>query len=98
VVVPQPCLPVSTRLQGRDSTKICPHCGIEEDVRHMAYDCMVAEYIHEAVFKEWWARTMDSTWSTTHSFKRGCTEIPIPNSNNDIIVSEGTPILCRTAS
>jgi hypothetical protein len=43
---------------------------MEEDITHMAYDCMVAEYIREAVFKEWWARTMDSTWSTTHSFRR----------------------------
>jgi hypothetical protein len=43
---------------------------MEEDIRHMAYDCVVAEYIREAVFKEWWARTMDSTWSTTHSFRR----------------------------
>jgi hypothetical protein len=55
-------LPAGTRLRGKDASSACPHCGKTEDIRHMTYDCIVAAYIREIVFTEWWACTTDSKW------------------------------------
>jgi hypothetical protein len=35
----------------------------------MTYDCIVAAYIREIVFTEWWACTTDSKWVMQPSFK-----------------------------
>jgi hypothetical protein len=52
----------STRLRGKDANSVCPYCGEIEDIRHMTYDCMVAAYIRDIIFMEWWACTTDSRW------------------------------------
>jgi hypothetical protein len=45
------------------------HCGEVEDIRHMTYDCMVAAYIRDIVFTEWWACTTDSKWVRRSMFE-----------------------------
>jgi hypothetical protein len=55
-------LPVGTRLHGKDACNRCPHCMEVEDIKHMAYDCCVAQYIRKKVFKERWFRTTESRW------------------------------------
>jgi hypothetical protein len=62
-------LPVGTRLQGKGAKMECPHCGEPEDIRHMAFDCLVAKYIRKKVFKEWWAHTTDCSWVMHPTFK-----------------------------
>jgi hypothetical protein len=60
---------VGTRLRGKKAKAECPHCSKPEDIRHMAFDCLVAKYIRKMVFKEWWACTTDSTWANHPTFK-----------------------------
>jgi hypothetical protein len=62
-------LPAGTRLRGKDANSACPHRGEIEDIRHMTYDCMVAAYIRDIVFTEWWARTTDSKWVMRSTFE-----------------------------
>jgi hypothetical protein len=64
-------LPAGTRLRGKDASSACLHCGKTEDIRHMTYDCIVAAYIREIVFTEWWACTTDSKWVMQPSFENG---------------------------
>jgi hypothetical protein len=40
-----------------------------EDIKHMAYDCCVAQYIHKKVFKEWWFCTTESRWYNHPTFE-----------------------------
>jgi hypothetical protein len=61
--------PVGTRLRGKKAKAECPHYSRPEYIRHMAFDCLVAKYIRKMVFKEWWARTMDSIWANHPTFK-----------------------------
>jgi hypothetical protein len=42
-----------------------------EDIRHMAFNCLVAKYICKKVFKEWWARTTDCLW-VMHPTLKSC--------------------------
>jgi hypothetical protein len=58
-----------TRLRGKDANSACPHRREIEDIRHMTYDCMVAAYIRDIVFTEWWALTTDSKWVMRSTFK-----------------------------
>jgi hypothetical protein len=62
-------LPTGTRLRGKDANTACPHCGEVENIRHMTYDCMIAAYIRDIVFMEWWACTTDSKWVRRFTFK-----------------------------
>jgi hypothetical protein len=62
-------LPAGTMLRGKDASSACPHCGKTEDIRHMIYDCIVAAYIREIVFTEWWAYITDSKWVMQPFFK-----------------------------
>jgi hypothetical protein len=60
---------VGTRLRGKGAKTECPHCREPEDIRHMAFDCLVAKYIRKKVFKEWWAHTTDCSWVMHPTFK-----------------------------
>jgi hypothetical protein len=62
-------LPAGTRLRGKDANSACPRCREIEDIRHMTYDCMVAAYIRDIVFTEWWAHTTDSKWVMRSTFE-----------------------------
>jgi hypothetical protein len=62
-------LPVGIRLRGKGAKTECLHCREPEDIRHMAFDCLVAKYIHKKVFKEWWACITDCSWVTHPTFK-----------------------------
>jgi hypothetical protein len=62
-------LPVGTRLRGKDSDPACPHCGRDEDIRHMAFGCKIARKTRELAFKEWSARSGDLTWLWNQTFK-----------------------------
>ena len=63
-------LPVGTRLRGKDTDPSCPHCGKDEDICHMAYDCPMARDVRYMVFREWWHRTGDLLPCTNPSFTR----------------------------
>jgi hypothetical protein len=62
-------LPAGTRLRGNDANTACPHCREVEDIRHMTYDCIVAAYIRDIVFMEWWACATDSKWVRRSTFE-----------------------------
>jgi hypothetical protein len=55
-------LPVGTRLRCKETDNRCPYCMEVEDIKHMAFDCIVAKNIHDMVFTEWWSRTTESWW------------------------------------
>jgi hypothetical protein len=40
-----------------------------EDIKHMAFDCIVAKNIHDMVFTEWWSRTTESWWLNHPKFE-----------------------------
>jgi hypothetical protein len=60
---------VGTRLCSKDACNRCPHCIEVEDIKHMAYDCCVAQYIRKKVFKEWWFCTTESRWYNHPTFE-----------------------------
>jgi hypothetical protein len=63
-------LPVASRLRRKEANNKCPICGLTEDIWHMAYECQDARTTQNMVFREWWSRTRDHTWSTSESFTR----------------------------
>jgi hypothetical protein len=74
---------VGTRLRGKDACNRCLYCMEVEDIKHMAYDCCVAQYIRKKVFKEWWFHTTESRWYNHPTFE-------------EAFFSEGTSVLRRT--
>jgi hypothetical protein len=68
-----------------DANTACPHCREVEDIRHMTYDCMVAAYIRDTFFTEWWACTTDSKWVRRSTF-----ESAFFNKNNTMAIAART--------
>jgi hypothetical protein len=46
-------LPAGKRHRGKDANIACPYHGEVEDIRQVIYNCMVAAYIRDIVFIEW---------------------------------------------
>jgi hypothetical protein len=40
-----------------------------EDIKHMAFDCIIAKNIRDMVFTEWWSRTTESWWLNHPKFE-----------------------------
>jgi hypothetical protein len=40
-----------------------------EDIKHMAFDCIVAKNICNVVFTEWWSHTTESWWLNHPKFE-----------------------------
>jgi hypothetical protein len=62
-------LPVGARLRRKETDNRCPHCMEVEDIKHMAFDCIVAKNIRDMVFTEWWSRTTESWWLNHPKFE-----------------------------
>jgi hypothetical protein len=62
-------LPVGTRLCCKETNNRCPHCMEVEDIKHMAFDGIVAKNIRDMVFMEWWTGTTESWWLNHPKFE-----------------------------
>jgi hypothetical protein len=62
-------LPVGTRLRHKETNNRCPHCIEVEDIKHMAFDCIVAKNIRDMVFTEWLSYTIESWWLNHPKFE-----------------------------